>query len=451
MDMDEREAKRHRPEVGSALRKPGPPAPDFEKGVQYWDAIDASVDGVLGGYGTGPVPHIEQLSSRLLLLSLLPHLSFPNPLTPIPPPRPAHRLTALDVGAGIGRVTSTVLLPLFDDVVLAEPVSKFVDEAHRAASAGEWRDLPHARRVRDDEAADEMRRRLREARAGRGKRVWIVKEGLQALDPARPGKGRGTVGAVGDAIGYKDDFGEIGASVEYDVIWCQWCLGHVSHDDLIAFLRRAAVARRGPDSLIFVKENVCDDGDGGAPLEFLDEEDSSLTRSNAKWHQCFAEAGLKVVKEEVQLGMPAELFVVKTYVLQKTISCTMPAHIPIVKKRTKVFKRHQSDRYHGVKEAWRKPKGIDNRVRRRFKGQLPMPKIGYGSNSKTRHMLPSGHKELLVHNLNDLELLLMHSGKYAAAIAHGVSSKKRVEIIARAKVLGVKVTNAAAKLRTEEA
>ncbi|KAK6905994.1 hypothetical protein V866_006877 [Kwoniella sp. B9012] len=129
----------------------------------------------------------------------------------------------------------------------------------------------------------------------------------------------------------------------------------------------------------------------------------------------------------------------------------MPAHIPIVKKRTKTFKRHQSDRYHGVKESWRKPKGIDNRVRRRFKGQLPMPKIGYGSNKKTKHLLPSGHKELLVHNLSELELLLMHSGKYAASIAHGVSSKKRVEIVARAKVLGVKITNPNAKLRTEEA
>jgi large subunit ribosomal protein L32e len=67
-----------------------------------------------------------------------------------------------------------------------------------------------------------------------------------------------------------------------------------------------------------------------------------------------------------------------------------------------------------------------------------MPKIGYGSNKKTRHLIPSGHKELLVRNLGDLELLLMHSGRYAAAIAHGVSSKKRVDILARAKVLGVK-------------
>lgn len=36
------------------------------------------------------------------------------------------------------------------------------------------------------------------------------------------------------------------------------------------------------------------------------------SRSNGKWLEVFHEAGLQVVKEEVQEGLPDELFVVKT-------------------------------------------------------------------------------------------------------------------------------------------
>lgn len=44
-----------------------------------------------------------------------------------------------------------------------------------------------------------------------------------------------------------------------------------------------------------------------------------------------------------------------------------------------------------LQEAWRKQKGIDSRVRRKFKGcGVIQPNIGYGSNRKTRHLLPSG-------------------------------------------------------------
>ena len=70
-------------------------------------------------------------------------------------------------------------------------------------------------------------------------------------------------------------------------------------------------------------------------------------------------------------------------------TCTMLIILQkIVKKRTTPFIRHQSDRFKTVKvlsllyihtndiqAAWRKPKGIDNRVRRRFKGAPLMPSV----------------------------------------------------------------------------
>ncbi|XP_013782699.1 60S ribosomal protein L32-like [Limulus polyphemus] len=122
----------------------------------------------------------------------------------------------------------------------------------------------------------------------------------------------------------------------------------------------------------------------------------------------------------------------------------------IVKKRLKKFIRHQSDRYAKIKPNWRKPKGIDNRVRRRFKGQYLMPNIGYGSAKKTKHVLPNGFKKVLVHNSRDLEMLLMQNRRYCAEIAHGISSRKRKEIVERAQQLAIRVTNPNARLRSEE-
>merc|ERR1712154_478021 len=122
----------------------------------------------------------------------------------------------------------------------------------------------------------------------------------------------------------------------------------------------------------------------------------------------------------------------------------------IVKKRTKKFIRHQSDRYLRVKSNWRKPKGIDNRVRRRFKGQYLMPNIGYGSAAATRHMMPDGFHKFVVRNVKELEVLMMQNRRFSAEIAHAVSSRKRKLIIERAAQLSIKVTNPNARLRSEE-
>merc|ERR1711925_16864 len=101
-------------------------------------------------------------------------------------------------------------------------------------------------------------------------------------------------------------------------------------------------------------------------------------------------------------------------------------------------------------QSWRKPKGIDSRVRRRFSGVYLMPSIGYGSNQKTKHMMPDGFKKFVVHNVAELEMLLMLKGSYAAEIAHCVSSLKRKSIVERADQLSIKITNAVARLRSEE-
>ena len=127
------------------------------------------------------------------------------------------------------------------------------------------------------------------------------------------------------------------------------------------------------------------------------------------------------------------------------------AHKKIVKKRTLKFPRHQSDEYVKVKASWRRPRGIDSRQRRKFKGLTLLVHVGYGSDKRTRHMLPNGFYKFVVNNVSELELLMMHNRTYAAEIAHSVSSQKRKAIVERAEQLNIKVTNANARLRAEEA
>lgn len=100
--------------------------------------------------------------------------------------------------------------------------------------------------------------------------------------------------------------------------------------------------------------------------------------------------------------------------------------------------------------SWRKPHGIDNRARRRYKGNLLLPSVGYGTNVKTKHVLPNGFKKVLISNAAELEVLLMHNKKYCGEIAGAVSKRTRRALVERAQQLGLRLTNAKAGLAKVE-
>jgi protein N-terminal methyltransferase len=113
----------------------------------------------------------------------------------------------------IGRITEGLLLGVAERVDIVEPVAKFSDNLKGKSGVGE-----------------------------------IFNVGLEAWEPQESGESK------------------------YDLIWNQWCLGHLTDDQLTTYLKKCQKVLT-TEGLIIVKENMCT-GDE----DVFDELDSSVTR-----------------------------------------------------------------------------------------------------------------------------------------------------------------------------
>jgi large subunit ribosomal protein L32e len=112
-----------------------------------------------------------------------------------------------------------------------------------------------------------------------------------------------------------------------------------------------------------------------------------------------------------------------------------------VKEHNPDFARPESWRYVRLQTNWRKPKGIDHHQRKqKSRGRPGLVKVGYGGPKESRGLHPSGFTDNLVHNLNDLAKL--DPKKDGVRFGHGVGTKKRKEIVAKAIEGKYKIFNA---------
>jgi len=94
-----------------------------------------------------------------------------------------------------------------------------------------------------------------------------------------------------------------------------------------------------------------------------------------------------------------------------------------IKRKKPYFVRRNYYRLARLSDSWRRPKNRKSRIRRKEKGVLRMPNIGWRSPKKVRGLHPCGKKEKLVYCLRDLENIT--PDEYVIRIASCVGKRKR--------------------------
>ena len=227
----------------------------YKKGLGYWDdeeTCPATVDGMLGGFARistrdlkGSAEFVRHIKSKIQPVLKL--TSDENAGVPT---------CACECGAGIGRVSKGLLLPLgISQCDLVEPSPRLISSApeYLGSDASKCR---------------------------------FFCTGLQDFQP-------------------KAD--------SYDIIWMQWMIGYLTDDDLVMFLQRCVAALR-KGGIVVIKDNTC-----SQEAFVVDRDDASTTRSLPYIIAIAQLAGLRVVHQQFQDGFPEDIFPVPMIALAPDI------------------------------------------------------------------------------------------------------------------------------------
>ncbi|MFW9994618.1 MAG: 50S ribosomal protein L32e [Candidatus Odinarchaeota archaeon] len=107
------------------------------------------------------------------------------------------------------------------------------------------------------------------------------------------------------------------------------------------------------------------------------------------------------------------------------------------KQKMPTFRASESWRLKRVKERWRRPRGVDNKMAEKRQGWPVLVSVGYGTPLK--HLHSSGREEVLVHNINDLDLI--DPAQQVVRIGGNVGKKKKKDIMDQADIYGLTVLN----------
>ncbi len=109
------------------------------------------------------------------------------------------------------------------------------------------------------------------------------------------------------------------------------------------------------------------------------------------------------------------------------------------KRRKPHFQMQDSHKLSRLTQKWRKPRGIDSKMRLGLKGYARSVEVGFKSPKDVRGLDKSGLLPVMVSSVKELESV--NKEKEGAIISSAVGQKKKKDLVAKATEMGITLLN----------